>query len=429
MKIASEIEAGDIVELFIEKLLYGGLGLSHYGSIACFVNDVIPGETVLASIDAIKKHYLKTSLQHIVIPSPHRIEPHCRLFSHCGGCQLQHMDYRMQLECKSMIVKECFERIGAIRNPPLLPICPSPATFHYRSRANFKIHANTSCTIGYYQRSTHTIIPVPECPLLVPPLNQALEQIRSLLNTASFPIKNISELQLLFIKAAGEVLVSFYSEAILTACAVITKDTRLQWITIHDSTCLSAGELMLDEEILAMSFKRGPTTFYQVNINQNITMIQQVVNFLKPVQNKRILDLYCGCGNFSLFLAREGAQIIGIDSNKCAIDEAIQNARANNLPDCVYIQGNVESVTDYLKIGQCDAVLINPPRLGCSQKVLDIVTGLQPRTIIYISCNPSTLARDVKQLITSGYAADSIQPVDMFPQTFHIETVIKLFKR
>jgi 23S rRNA (uracil1939-C5)-methyltransferase len=409
---------GRIVELFIEKLLHGGHGLAHFGSIACFVNDVIPGETVQARIEAIKKHYLTASLQTICKPSPHRREPLCNLFSECGGCQLQHIDYSMQLDCKALIIKECFERITGFHNPPLAPVCPAPAPFYYRSKASFKIHDSTTPCIGYYRRGIHCIIPVRKCPLLVPPLNQALKHCWSLFAKDNNPLRHFSELNVLCTHATGEVLVSLYCDSVLKSCLLLKNGAAL----------VPADNYSAKEIIMGMSFKRRPITFYQVNASQNIHMIQLVINLLQPLKGKKILDLFCGCGNFSLFCAREGAQVLGIDSNKHAIDEALDNAKANNIPGCVYIQGSADDVDKHCGGDDFDAMVLNPPRHGCTHKTLAMIARLNPSIIIYVSCNPATLARDVKQILAYGYSIDMIQPFDMFPQTFHVETVVKLKK-
>ena len=417
--------AGQILKLTIEKLLYGGDGISRHGGMVCLIKDVVPEEIVLARIDVLKKQYAVASLVEVLEPSPYRVSPRCSLFENCGGCQWQHIAYSHQLYWKTRIVQECLERIGKIQQPTLLPTIPSPAAFQYRCRARLKV-CNKKARIGYYQRGTHYIVPVQECPLLVNAINQAIRQCWLLIKIDRHLFNSISEVDLLFCSNSNQVIMAFNNMRTTKCLAVFDAGTSTQPGQIKFSSSFPAIEEILDEEILGIVFKRRPSTFYQVNRPQNNTLITIVRECFGPIDNQTILDLYCGSGNFSLFLAREGATVVGIDSNAHAISEALCNAEYNGLGNCTYVCGDVETaINQHIRVN-FSGVLINPPRSGCSMKTLNSVARINPQVIVYVSCNPATLARDLKQLARYGYRLEKIQPVDMFPQTYHIETIVKM---
>jgi 23S rRNA (uracil1939-C5)-methyltransferase len=423
---ANTLAAGRIVELSIEKLLYQGSALSHLGSMACFINDVIPGETVCARIAEIKKQYFVASCIDILKPSPYRINPPCSLVPECGGCQLQHIEYSHQLYWKAAIIKECLERIGGIKNPPVPLPLPSPSFFHYRCRANVKIVAGQNPLIGFYRRGTHQIIPVKECPLLVPELNHALACCWRVAQEHPRLFSGASDLHFLYCSTSRQVLIAARKGSMVTAHAVLEPGGRLSAASFSEQR--QTIPTIVYEDIMGITFRRTSSTFYQINIEQNIAMINLVLNYLALARKQPILDLYCGCGNFSLFLAREGSAVMGIDANSHAIAEALHNSRISGLKGCSFLCGKVEQHLQQLSAHEFSAVLLNPSRQGCSTEVLAHVARINPHSIVYVSCNPATLARDLKRLLQCGYCIAAIQPVDMFPQTYHIETVVQLVK-
>ena len=423
---ANTLAAGKVVELSIEKLLYQGSALSHYGSMACFINDVIPGETVCARIVELKKQYFIASHIEILKLSPYRINPQCPLVPECGGCQLQHLEYGHQLYWKAEIIKECLKRIGGIENLSVLRPLPSPSLFHYRCRTNLKIVTGQNPLIGFYRRGTHQIIPVKECPLLTPQLNYALASCWRIAEEHPRLFTKASDLHLLYSSTSHQVLIAARKGSMVIAQTILAPGERLSAASF--SMQLPSSSTILHEDIMGITFRRTSSTFYQINLQQNITMINLVLNYLAPVRNQPILDLYCGSGNFSLFLVREGSIVVGIDANTHAIAEALHNSRINGLHGCSFLCGKVEQHLQQIAANAFPAVLLNPSRQGCSTEVLAHVARINPHVVVYVSCNPSTLARDLKRFMLYGYCIASIQPVDMFPQTYHIETVVKLVK-
>ncbi len=405
------------LELFIEKLLYGGDGLAHQETMACFVRFVIPGEKVIARVNKVKKQYLLTTPIEILTPSENRTEPECQYFKLCGGCHWQHIKYIHQLYWKTEILRECLSRIASINDIPVEPPIPSPSIFNYRSRSSFKIGNLKEPVVGYFQNKSHEIVPVKQCLLLAAPLNNALKKCIEFFRHDQYHFNNISELDMIHINHSGQVLISLNKNK-------KGKATKLLYNNI--TNVLNPFENNLNEKIMGIDFKRNIDCFYQVNYEQNLRMVRLVLGYFESIKNCKILDLYCGCGNFSLFLARYGAQVTGIDSNASSIREAVYNAEQNNITGCSFLRGDLNNFSISTLNDKYDGVLLNPPRSGCSRQTLKKIVAKKPLIIVYVSCNPSTLARDLPELISSGYTIEEIQPVDMFPQTFHIETVVKL---
>ena len=212
----------------------------------------------------------------------------------------------------------------------------------------------------------------------------------------------------------------------VTAQALLEPGERLSAASFSEQ-CLTSVPTV-SEDIMGITFRKTSSTFYQVNMQQNVAMINLVLNYMAPARKEPILDLYCGCGNFSLFLAREGSSVMGIDVNRHAIAEALHNYQISGLQGCSFLCGKVEHHLQQVAAHEFSSVLLNPSRQGCSTEVLAHVVRINPLSIVYVSCNPATLARDLKRLMQYGYCIAAIQPVDMFPQTYHIETVVKLVK-
>ncbi len=419
------IKANDTMkEFYIEKILYGGHGLSHLGSMACFIAGVIADEIVHAQITDVKKQFLIASCCEIIKPSPHRIEPRCPFVAECGGCNFQHIAYGHQLHLKADIVKDCLTRIGGIGSPAVELPLPSPAVFQYRTRANLKISTTPAIRIGFYRRRSHEIIPVTGCQLLVPPLNQALAYCWQVISEQPRDFAKATDLCLIYSGSSQQVLISAQKGTKITAQTIFDVKTGLA----SGAWSSPAPTVFLSEVIKGITFMRTPFTFYQINGEQNVTLIKLVLDLLSPSFNKPILDLYCGCGNFSLHCAQQGSSIVGIDANCHAIAEARYNAQYNGLQHCAFFCDDVLQSLGRFSARQFDSILLNPSRNGCGNAVIDEIARMEPQFLVYVSCNPATLARDLKRLIHRGYHITIIQPVDMFPQTYHIETVVKLVK-
>lgn len=415
MPPALNAKRGDRIELAVEKLVYGGEGLARSREIVCFVDGAIPGETIVARIDSVKSHYLKATTLEVREQSSYRTSPACALFQQCGGCQWQHISYAHQVYWKGQIVADCLSRIAGIPHPTVLPPVQAASPLHYRIRTNLKVLPGHQPLIGFFARRTHTLVPVDTCALLQPQLNSVIPLAHELFMSTGMHEQSPIDLNLLFVS----------SHNLVRACFPGHPQNR--HVYFKNGVLLQSspyGELY--EVINGMCFCRTDADFYQVNHEQNLQLIHLVLEHIDSGPRRKVLDLYCGCGNFSMFLARRGAVVTGIDISNAAIHEAAVNARLNGIATCHFFAADLHAEGCTLPDGSYDAILLNPPRGGCSKKLVYNIVLLRPQTIVYVSCNPSTLARDLRLFLSAGYRLQTVQPVDMFPQTYHIETVVKL---
>jgi 23S rRNA (uracil1939-C5)-methyltransferase len=412
-----EINKGSEIKTNIEKLVYGGDGFTHIGSRACFVENAVPGDEIIAEIKNIKKQYLNASIKKILKRSTKRIAPPCPYHMNCGGCQWQHIDYNYQLYWKQEILNESLERIGNLSNIKINKILPSPKQFNYRTRTIMQLNGKKTPP-GYFMRNSHKIIPIKSCMLLEEPINTALLNLSEKIQRIA-ESQEIKDVEFLYLKHSHEVIISFNSSSYRKRIKPLIYDCDKKKI-------IEKTDLV--EQIKDLNFFRSQRRFYQINSQQNINMIKLVSQFFAELDNPDILDLYCGCGNFSLFLAENGAKISGIDFDAKVIQEAVKNTKANNIKNCSFKAYDLSKRNANIYKSRHNGVLLNPPRTGATKNVLEHILSINPEVIVYVSCNPATLSRDLKILSEKNYRISEIQPLDMFPQTYHIETIVKLTK-
>lgn len=417
MQDALEINKGSEIQTHIEKLVYGGDAFTHIGSRACFVANAVPGDEIIAEIKNIKKQYLNASINKIIKKSTKRITPPCPYHMNCGGCQWQHIDYNYQLHWKQEILNESLERIGNLSNIKINKIVPSQKQFNYRTRTIMQLNGKKTPP-GYFMRNSHKIIPIKSCMLLEEPINTALHDLTDTIQRIA-ESQQIKDVEFLYLKHSHEVIISFNS---------ISYRKRIKPLIYDCDKKKIIEKTDLVEKIKNLNFFRNQRRFYQINSQQNINMIELVTQFFAELDNPDILDLYCGCGNFSLFLAKNGAKISGIDFDAKVIQEAVKNTKANNIKNCSFKAFDLSKHNANIYKSRHNGVLLNPPRTGATKNVLDHILSINPEVIVYVSCNPATLSRDLKILLDKNYRISEIQPFDMFPQTYHIETIVKLTK-
>ena len=428
------------IELHIERLVYGGKGLGRHNNMVVFVPDVITGEKTLVEISTRKKDYAEAELIKIIKPSPHRIAPPCPIYHECGGCQWMHMDYPFQVQSKREILSETFKRTLKTDYIAIQPLIPSSTPLNYRQRVQFKVkHKNGNYTLGYYKQETHQLVDVDECLLLRPLLNKALKKIRLLLNSGKITqLTNLKELHMhcssderaiaFILYADGiskdkiENLFKEIKETVSEAAGIIFIDKYKKRII--------AGNPFIEEELQGISFRISADSFSQIDWEQNKSLVKLALDYIGDKQYNNGLDLFCGIGNFTLFIAKNADNVIGIDSGKTAIDDAEYNSKKNLIKNIRFMYNDVKyRMASLLAEGSCfDLVLIDPPRNGVGKESVNLIAGFQPSKIIYISCNPVTLSRDIVYFKAKGYEIKRLQAVDMFPQTYHIETVAELVK-
>lgn len=410
----SEIKQPILVE--VTAPVYGGecIGRLPDGR-AVFVPYTLPGELARVELVEEKRGFARARLLEVVRPAAERIAPRCAHYGVCGGCHYQHTDYATQLKIKGRVVRDQLERIGGITNPPVAEVVPSPAAWNYRNTVQF--HITPDGKIGYQGWGTHRVVPISECHLPEDVLNQIWPQLDL------EPLPGIERIDLR-LGAEDEALLTLESSD-LTA-PEFSVDFPLSAVHLSPAgKLILAGDDYLLMKINGRVFKVSAESFFQVNTAQAEAMVNHVLNVLPLDKNKTVLDVYCGVGLFSAFIASRVKRCIGVELSESACDDyAVNLDEFDNVE--LYV-GAAEEILPGLNI-RPDIVVADPPRSGMERAVLDALIHLQPQTIIYVSCDPATLARDVKRLVAGGYHLEQVTPFDLFPQTYHVETTALLKK-
>ncbi len=424
-----------------------GIGRAESG-MTVFVPGALPGEQVAVVPDVVKAHYTRASLTSITVPSPSRVVPFCEYFGTCGGCQLQHLDYTAQLKWKLDHITSAFTRIAGL-SPVIRPVTQSPSHVGYRNKAQFPVRMDTNghCQLGFYAPQTHSLVPISHCAIQhllidtvykriqeglikfnIRPYNevthdgdlrhvllryshtQQLVWVVFVLNATKATVLNDLAAWLVLEPGTGGVLANFNREK---RNAILGRETVL----LH-------GDGLFTEELDHVKFQFSPVSFSQVNWPQTAHLYRTVSELAGLSPEQSIWDLYCGAGTIGLYLANQVSSVLGVESMASAIDQAQHNARLNDVSHAKFASFNLDhGIPDSVCIGKPDVVIVDPPRKGCSDTVLtDLIRVASPK-IVYVSCDPATMARDAKILCQSGYKLDVIVPLDMFPHTTHVECV------
>ena len=384
------------LEVEVERILPGGMGLAHAGGKTVFVSLAAPGDRVRVRIDREQGDLLFASIVEILKPSPLRIEPPCPYFGRCGGCDFQQLTYEAQLAAKADIIRDCLHRIARLENVPEILVTPSPRDWRYRMRATWQIDREQR-QIGYYERGSRRVCDVADCAVLLPELQETLERVRAT-EWSMFPpaLKHLDVV-------AGENGVSL-------SPPFAEFETNELSLTVR-------GEV----------YRFNAEAFFQINPS----LLGSLIDFaIAGASGETVLDLYCGVGLFTLPLARRFRHVIAVESNSIAVRFARRNLQHAGLSNARVVTA---TVTDWFRSdsrthGPVDFILLDPPRAGAESAVIKGILDLHPSQISYVSCDPATLARDLKKLLAGGYIIDAIVAFDLFPQTHHVETVVRLTK-
>ncbi|MEA2207130.1 MAG: rRNA (uracil1939-C5)-methyltransferase [Blastocatellia bacterium] len=418
---ATGLQDKSILEVEIERILPGGLGLAHAEGSTIFVTLAAPGDVLRVAIDRIRGKVAFANIVEILKPSPERVEPPCPYFGRCGGCDFQQLNYEAQLKAKEEIIRDCLRRLGGIESPPEITMMPSPDPWHYRARAEWQ-YDQVNQRLGYFERGSRTVCDVAECAVLVPALEQQLEELRTRMRSGALP-EHTRDFQ----AAAGDDGVSL-------------SPTLVDAVATREVTRTIAGE----------RYHFNAEAFFQTNLALLPALLESAIG---NASGDTAVDLYCGVGLFTLPLARRFARVVAVETNGRATSFARRNLEfarkqttANDnaqvsVDEGSAVQptrsslGDVRIVTarvgDWLaessgSFGKVDFLLLDPPRTGAENRDIAGIHALRPRKISYVSCDPATLARDLKKLIGGGYNLESVAAFDMFPQTHHVETVARL---
>ncbi len=431
-------------QLHIHDLNHEGEGVAKKEGYTLFVDGALPGEEVEASLFLRKKHFGRSKLEKVITSSPDRVSPPCPYFGTCGGCQLMHLNYHKQLEFKTKRVAESFKRIGKIEIE-VLPCIPSPSPLEYRNKIQLPVRKEG---IGLYQKNSNSLVAIEACKIHCPLGEQAFHTVKEVIKqhaiTPYNPITGTGELRHILIKSAirtGQVLVILVSNGGVSeklksiARTIMEKDSAIKGV-MHNKqteqnnvilgkvTTLLHGKETIQEELMDLKFNVSPASFFQVNPPQAEQLYAKCLELASLDGSEVVLDAYCGVGTLTLLFAKHAREAIGVECVPQAIEDAKENARLNGITNTRFHTALAEKFIGTVK--QVDIVLLNPPRKGCDPALLHALKPLNPKKILYISCDPATLARDVKVLQEFGYHVDTVQPFDMFPQTAHVETLVLL---
>lgn len=429
-------QVGQKISLSIHGLGSSGEGVGYSNGYTVFVDGALPGEEIEASLYQCQKRHGFARLISITKSSHDRVTPPCKLFGKCGGCQLMHLSYTKQLEIKRQRVIDALRRIGKIECE-VAPCIASPSPLGYRNKIQLPVKG---ISIGLYARSSHDLIEVENCHIHSKLGEEVYGLIRQIVKRSAVELRHI------LIKSAlrtGEVLVILVTNGVATpllrtlANEIMGSSAAIKGVVqnIHsgpDNTILGNNYVVLEgngfihERLGDLMFKVSPASFFQINPDQAEQLYAKALEFAELNGDETVLDAYCGVGTLSLFFARGAKKVIGVECVKEAIEDAIENGKINGIENATFVCANSEDFVSSLK--DMDVVLLNPPRKGCDPAFLDGVGKLAPKKLIYISCDPATLARDLAHLRKFDYEIEGVQPFDMFPQTAHVECVVRLKK-
>ncbi len=413
---------------YVDGISHAGEGVARADGKATFIPFAIPGETVDVKIIEEKKNFQRAQLEKIITPSPDRIDPPCPYFSQCGGCSYQHISYPRQLELKRQVVQDSLKRIGRI-DIKVNPVVGMENPWQYRNKVEWHTGAESGqLTMGYYINDSRVLMGIDSCLLISREMQEYSQYIKEHLDELKIPAdcevivrqsSSNQEMMLIFI-GTGTSEIDF---------AKMLNYRELSSIYSIDQgiTRLHYGNQSLTEKINDLEYEISPLAFFQVNHSQMIKMMEIIKDYAHLRAGDNVLDAYCGTGSIALALADKVHKVVGVESFKTSIKNAKRNAFKNNITNCKFIKGACEEIIPNLE-ENFDVVILDPPRAGCKAELIQAVTDKSPRCIIYVSCNPATLARDLAIFNNAAYTVDQVQPIDMFPQTGHVETICLMSK-
>ena len=435
----------------------GGVGIGKYEGFTVFVEGGLIQDKVKVRINKSKKNYAVGDIVEIIEKSPFRVDRICSDdLKDCGGCQIQELDYNKQLELKTNEVKQVISRIGKLENVEIHETIGMQSPCRYRNKAQFPIqNINGSIAIGFYRKKSHDVIPTDMCVIQHDINDKIIKIIKTYIQAYNVSIYNETThtgvLRHLVTKVGfttNEVMVVLVANGTnlphLNELASVLKENILGFKTLVLNVNKAKTNVILGKEnkviygngkindyIGDLVFEISPLSFFQVNPVQTEVLYNKALEYAELKENDTVFDIYCGIGSISLFLAQKATKVYGIEIVEDAIKDAKINAKLNNLNNVEFYVGKAEEVVPkmYSEGKTANVVVVDPPRKGCDEKVLDTIVSMKPDRVVYVSCNPSTLARDLAYLDERGYKCVEIQPVDMFPHTMHVECCAKIVKK
>lgn len=453
--MTQKLQQGQIIKLEITDLNSSGDGVGRHEGRVVFVPNTVTGDRLTAKIIQAKAKFARGKIHEILTPSSHRIRPQCIVADKCGGCQWQHINANYQRQAKRQQVIDAFQRIGGFENIQVEEILHTPDIINYRNKSTYPLARSSTGQVqaGYYRSGSHKLVNLNQCPIQDERLHPFLKEIKHDIQQQGWSIYDetnhqgkLRHLSLRIGKNTGEILLTLISTSkklvhikeqaqlwldkypeLVGVCLNINPDRTN--IIFGKTTHTIAGKPYLREVFLDVKLHIAANTFFQINTRAAELLFTSVVEKLSLTGKETVVDAYCGVGTFSLPLAKKVKQVIGIEINSSSIRQARNNAALNNIKNANFYTGKVKDCIDAIDF-QPDILILDPPRKGCDIKVIKYLLKIQPSCIVYISCKPSTLARDIKMFCQSNiYEPKCIQSTDFFPQTTHVESYVILRKK
>lgn len=454
--MAKKKKKRSLLTLKIEDLNESGAGVSFYKRMKINIPKTLPGEVVEAEYQPHRPRHDRIRLLNILETSPRRVTPPCQYFENCGGCQLQHLDYEEQLQFKRNILQRLLLTYPSLKGITIHPVVGMPEPFHYRNKSQMPYqYLRGEAVFGLFRAGTHEVISIDECIVESREANQVLRIVRQWANEYQIPIYDETtrsgllrhvvvrkgmfthELMILLVVTSSEVphwneLLQALKMGISNLHSVqLNINSQATNVILGKENIVFWGEPYIKEQIGQHFFRIYPGTFFQINSVQMIKILERMVDIASFQSDDFVLDLYCGVGVIALHVAGLVKKVVGIDNHPGAIEAAQQNAVDNNIINAEFL---AEDAEHFLKefsdtASSVDKIILDPPRKGLSLQIIDAITSASPRKIIYLSCNPRTLVRDLARFQEKGYHTREVFPFDMFPQTAHVESLVVLEKK
>jgi 23S rRNA (uracil1939-C5)-methyltransferase len=447
---------GEEIEVKIDRIAFGGKGIAEHDGFKIFVADTCPGDLVRIGVGKVKKNYAEGKVQELIKPSDQRIEARCAHFDTCGGCKFQFLTYEDQLTMKEQQVKDAAERLGGLSGDLVLPVigCEDPWYYRNKMELSFGPGPDETVMLGFYPPGYHyEVFDLKECHLQTEDMAELVEKVRNWANEKglkhhdskknpkgflrNFTIRegrNTGERMVILTTTLGEfpeqdsfVDLFGYMTSVYWTTVKQEKGSKTVFTTNHLAGKPELTESLKLENDDELKFDILPLAFFQTNTKQAQVLYSKVIELAGLTGEETVFDLYCGTGSIGLFCAHAAKKVIGVEINESAVKNARSNALRNEIGNAHFYCGPVEKSLDDLE-DKPDIVIVDPPRNGLGEKVVTKTAAFNAKRIVYVSCNPTTLARDLKTFAELGYKTESIQPVDMFPHTAHIECVCVLTK-
>ena len=464
----SEFKKDDCVTLHIEDIGTGGEGIGKADGFTFFVKDAIVGDVIEAKIMKLKKNYGYARLMKVLTPSKDRVEPKCPVARQCGGCQIQEMRYEAQLAFKQKMVQNNLERIGGLSDFEMYPVIGMETPYAYRNKAQFPVGEDKdgNIVIGFYAGRTHHIVEQTDCCIGAPENGEVLRKVkaymqknqirpyneehhsgivRHILIRTGYHTKEIMVCLIVNVAKASclknaEQLTESLREMDGMTSVMVNFNTEKTNVILGKKSEVLWGQPYIEDFIGDVKYQISPQSFFQVNPMQTEKLYAKALEYAGLTGNETVWDLYCGIGTISLFLAKNARKVYGVEIVPQAIEDARNNAKRNGIDNAEFFVGKAEEVVPAFyekalkqvqdseagKSIHPDVVVVDPPRKGCEEILLETIVKMQPQRIVYVSCDSATLARDLKFLSANGYAVKKVQPVDQFGHSVHVETVVLL---